>query len=46
MLKQNNKKVICFVTGVPGAGKTLVGLKVATEHLDKEGKYKCFSIGK
>lgn len=34
--KYNNKKIICFVTGVPGAGKTLVGLKVATEHLDKE----------
>ncbi|MCO6495975.1 MAG: DUF2075 domain-containing protein [Bacteroidetes bacterium] len=34
--KNNNKKIICFVTGVPGAGKTLVGLKVATEHLDKE----------
>ena len=34
--KTNNKKVICFVTGVPGAGKTLVGLKVATEHLDHE----------
>lgn len=34
--KTNNRKVICFVTGVPGAGKTLVGLKVATEHLDKE----------
>lgn len=34
--KTNSKKVICFVTGVPGAGKTLVGLKVATEHLDKE----------
>jgi hypothetical protein len=34
--KENNKKIICFVTGVPGAGKTLVGLKVATEHLDKE----------
>ncbi len=34
--KTNNKKVICFVTGVPGAGKTLVGLKVATAHLDKE----------
>jgi DUF2075 family protein len=33
--KENNKKVICFVTGVPGAGKTLVGLKVATSHLDK-----------
>lgn len=29
-----NKKIICFVTGVPGAGKTLVGLKVATTHLD------------
>jgi DUF2075 family protein len=34
--KERNKKIICFVTGVPGAGKTLVGLKVATEHLDKE----------
>lgn len=34
--KNHNKKIICFVTGVPGAGKTLVGLKVATEHLDKE----------
>lgn len=34
--KMNHKKVICFVTGVPGAGKTLVGLKVATTHLDKE----------
>lgn len=34
--KDNGKKVICFVTGVPGAGKTLVGLKIATEHLDKE----------
>jgi hypothetical protein len=34
--KTNSKKVICFVTGVPGAGKTLVGLKVATTHLDKE----------
>lgn len=34
--KERNKKIICFVTGVPGAGKTLVGLKVATEHLDKQ----------
>lgn len=33
--KSNGKKVICFVTGVPGAGKTLVGLKVAATHLDK-----------
>jgi hypothetical protein len=34
--KTNSKKVICFVTGVPGAGKTLVGLKVATTHLDSD----------
>ncbi len=34
--KVNNQKVICFVTGVPGAGKTLVGLNIATKHLDKE----------
>lgn len=34
--KSQKKKVICFVTGVPGAGKTLVGLKVATSHLDEE----------
>lgn len=27
--KANNEKSICFVTGVPGAGKTLVGLDVA-----------------
>ena len=27
--KRENKKSICFVTGVPGAGKTLVGLDVA-----------------
>ncbi len=34
--KTRKKKTICFVTGVPGAGKTLVGLKVATTHLNKE----------
>jgi hypothetical protein len=28
---EQNKKVICFVTGVPGAGKTLVGLDVVHE---------------
>ena len=28
-------KSICFVTGVPGAGKTLVGLNIATTHIDK-----------
>jgi hypothetical protein len=34
--KENNEKVICFVTGVPGSGKTLVGLDVATKHFVKE----------
>jgi len=27
-------KVLCLVTGVPGAGKTLVGLNVANKHTD------------
>src|SRR5690606_40733866 len=34
--KLNQHKAICFVTGVPGAGKTLVGLKVATTQLEKQ----------
>lgn len=29
--KINKKKAICFVTGVPGAGKTLAGLNIATQ---------------
>lgn len=29
--KSNNKKSICFITGVPGAGKTLAGLNIAIE---------------
>lgn len=29
--KENKKKCICFVTGVPGAGKTLVGLNLASK---------------
>jgi hypothetical protein len=28
----SGQKSICFVTGVPGAGKTLVGLNLATSH--------------
>jgi len=27
--KENSKKSICFITGVPGAGKTLAGLNIA-----------------
>lgn len=29
--KANNSKSICFVTGTPGAGKTLVGLNIVNE---------------
>ncbi|MFK7756005.1 MAG: DUF2075 domain-containing protein [Flavobacteriales bacterium] len=31
--KQGNSKSICFVTGVPGAGKTLAGLNIAVERM-------------
>ena len=34
--RDNKEKSICFVTGVPGAGKTLVGLNIATQHFDME----------
>ncbi len=34
----NKEKTICFVTGVPGAGKTLVGLNVANGHFNKHGE--------
>ncbi len=44
--KVNSWKSICFVTGVPGAGKTLVGLDVATKHFDKESElYSVFLSG-
>lgn len=36
--KQKGQKSICFVTGVPGAGKTLVGLDVAVKQKFKEGE--------
>lgn len=34
--RAKNRKIICFLTGVPGAGKTLVGLNVATQHARTE----------
>jgi hypothetical protein len=33
--KATQSKLICFVTGVPGAGKTLVGLNIATRRREK-----------
>lgn len=44
--KADSKKAICFVTGVPGAGKTLVGLDIATKHIDKRDElYSVFLSG-
>ncbi|NEW81669.1 MAG: DUF2075 domain-containing protein [Mariniphaga sp.] len=44
--KERSEKAICFVTGVPGAGKTLVGLNVATSHIDKDSElYSVFLSG-
>ena len=37
--KKNNIKSICFITGVPGAGKTLAGLNIAnirSNYMDEE----------
>ena len=34
--RELSRKIICFVTGVPGAGKTLVGLNIATRHRKRE----------
>lgn len=44
--KLNGRKSICFVTGVPGSGKTLVGLDIATTHIDKSNDlYSVFLSG-
>jgi len=44
--KGRSQKSICFVTGVPGAGKTLVGLNIATTHIDKNNDlYSVFLSG-
>lgn len=44
--KEKSEKAICFVTGVPGAGKTLVGLNIATNHINKEDElYSVFLSG-
>jgi hypothetical protein len=44
--RDGNFKSICFVTGVPGAGKTLVGLNTATKHQDKDdGLHSVFLSG-
>ncbi|APV43820.1 hypothetical protein Dform_00464 [Dehalogenimonas formicexedens] len=44
--KEKHQKSICFVTGVPGAGKTLVGLNIANKHSDESNDlYSVFLSG-
>lgn len=44
--KANGRKSICFVTGVPGAGKTLVGLNIAIQRSDAQaGEHAVFLSG-
>jgi hypothetical protein len=42
----NSFKAVCFVTGVPGAGKTLVGLNIATQRRkETDALYSVFLSG-
>ena len=44
--KAKSYKAACFVTGVPGAGKTLIGLNVATKYFDVDKQmYSVFLSG-
>lgn len=44
--KEAGRKAICFVTGVPGSGKTLAGLNIANErHNIDEGEHAVFLSG-
>ena len=44
--KDNNRKSICFITGVPGAGKTLAGLNIANLRSNyKEDEHAVFLSG-
>ena len=36
--RTNHRKGICFITGVPGAGKTLIGLQTAISQFEKNEK--------
>lgn len=44
--KSERRKSICFITGVPGAGKTLAGLNIANDrHNADEGEHAVFLSG-
>ena len=44
--KTGRQKAICFITGVPGAGKTLAGLNIATRRSEnRDGEHATFLSG-
>ncbi len=44
--RRHARKAVCLVTGVPGAGKTLVGLDAATKHINTQDElYSVFLSG-
>ncbi|EEE43065.2 DUF2075 domain-containing protein [Roseibium alexandrii] len=43
--RKNGRKSICFVTGVPGAGKTLAGLNISTRKVEGTEEHAVFLSG-
>jgi hypothetical protein len=43
--KRRHVKAICFVTGVPGSGKTLAGLNIATQRMSHRDEHAVFLSG-
>lgn len=43
--KLNHSKAICFITGVPGAGKTLAGLNIAAHRAEHPDEHAVFLSG-
>lgn len=44
--KEKHKKSICFITGVPGAGKTLIGLNIAIQRSNaRQGEHAVYLSG-
>jgi len=43
--KNNHRKAICFITGVPGAGKTLAGLDIATKRSEDRTEHATYLTG-
>lgn len=42
---RKDQKAICFITGVPGAGKTLAGLNLAIQNMDRDKRHATYMSG-